>query len=96
MTAVRKRRKLKRKKKVTLKERRQNRLRGSEWILVGVLFVAISEFIVKYYGLNWRFMPYAAAVWMVLIFRILFKVMIVITKGLSYLLTGISDLDYKR
>jgi len=91
-----KRRKRKKKRPMSAKERRKKMLRGSEWVLLGILFVGISEFIVKHYGLNWRYMPYACAVWLVLLCRALFFCIKVVTKASNYLLNSLSDLDYKR
>ena len=81
------------KKSLSVKDRRKKMLKGSEWILLGVLFVGISEFVVKYYGLTWRYVPYALAVWMVLITRILLKSLRIFTKGVTYLLSGLSELE---
>ena len=86
-------RRTRKKKSLTVKERRKKMLKGSEWILLGVLFVGISECVVKYYGLTWRYMPYAVAVWMVLVTRILLKSLRIFTKGVTYLLSGLSELD---
>jgi hypothetical protein len=91
-----KRRKKRKKKPLTQKERRNRMLSGSEWVLLGVFFVALSEGIVRYYGLSWRYMPYAFAVWMVLIFRMFLVMLRFVTKGANFILNSISDLNYKR
>lgn len=78
-------------KRLTAKERKKRMLKGSEWILLGILFVGISEAIVKQYDLTWRYLPYAFAVIGVLGLRFLLSMLRLITNGMNSFFDSISD-----
>ena len=82
--------KKKRKRKaLAAKQQKKSMLRGSEWVLLGILFVGISEFIVKCYSMSWRFMPYTIAVCIVLMGRFLLVAIKAVTKTANYFLDSI-------
>ena len=87
-------RKFTKSKKIVLteKERKKKMLKSSEWILLGILFVAISESIVKHYELTWRYLPYTFAVLGVLITKVLLKILQWISKGTNLFLNSLKDL----
>ncbi len=84
----------KRKRKVVLtdKERKTKMLTSSEWILLGVFFVAVSETIVKHYELTWKYLPYTFAVVLVLSTKIMIKALQVISKGANIFLNSLKDM----
>ena len=83
---------IKRKKRVlSIKERKKKMLKSSEWVLLGILSVAIFEILVNYYGLTWRYLPYAFAVCGVIVFRVFLSFMRIFTKGVSFFLDNIKD-----
>lgn len=84
-------RRRKRSKRLTIKERKKRMLKGSEWILLGILFVGISEAIVKQYDLSWRYLPYAFAVCGVLATRIFLALLRIFTLGMNNFLDSIND-----
>ncbi|MCH9811649.1 hypothetical protein K0U07_02670 [bacterium] len=81
----------KRRKRLTVKERKKRMLKGSEWILLGILFVGISEAIVQQYDLTWRYLPYAFAVIGVLALRFLLAALRLLTSGMNSFLDSIND-----
>ena len=86
--------KFKKGKKVifTEKERKKKMLKSSEWIILGILFVAISEAIVKHYELTWRYLPYTFSVLGVLITKSIIKFLQLISKGTNLFLNSLKDL----
>ena len=83
--------KRKRKKKDALiKDKpKSHMLKANELVLIGVVFVGVCEFVVRQYGLTWRYLPYAFAVWAVLICRALTAIAKRITKSASYFIDNI-------
>ncbi len=77
---------------LTEKERKKKMLKSSEWILLGIFFVAISEGIVKHYELTWRYLPYTFAVIGVLITKVILKILQWISKGTNMFLNSLKDL----
>lgn len=80
-----------RKRKLTMQERKKKMLKNSEWILLGVLFVGLSEAVVKHYALTWRYLPYAFAVCGVVGLRIFLSFLRLFTKGMNSFLDSIKD-----
>ena len=68
-------------KRVSLKRRKSKMLKSSEWILLGVFFVGISELLVNSMDLKWHYLPYAFAVCGVFIFKILLSIIRLFTRG---------------
>jgi hypothetical protein len=87
---MQKRIKRKRRRKLSTKE--QKMLNGSEWILLGILFVGVTDFFVKQYDLKWSYLPYAFAVFGVLGIRLLIRFTAMLTKGANAFLNHIKDL----
>lgn len=86
--------KYKRRKKKTLslkKKKAKKMLRNSEWVLLGILCVAISELIVNYYGLSWKYLSYTFAVCSVIIFRVFLLFIKLFTKSANVFLDRINN-----
>jgi|GEM_PF-4966066 len=86
--------KRKRRKKAPLSEKEKQRkmLKNSEWILVGIFFVAVSEIVIKKYELTWRYLPYTCAVLWVLAMQIFLRMVHIFTRGATYFLNSLKDL----
>jgi hypothetical protein len=80
------------KKKVAAKEKKDKKLKGSEWVVLGILFVGISEIIVNKYSLSWRFLPYTFAILAVLAGKLLLALLKIFTKACNYFLYGIKNI----
>lgn len=81
--------KRKSKKKKSTEDSKSHMLKPNELVLIGVVFVGVCEFVVRHYGLTWRYLPYAFAVWAVLICRALTAIARRITKSASYFIDNI-------
>ncbi len=82
------------KKQPAVKQKKDKKLKASEWILLGILFVGISESLIKHYSLSWRFLPYTLAIFAVLIGKLLLYILKLLTKLANYLLFGIKNLSF--
>ena len=80
-----------RKKKLTMRERKKKMLKNSEWILLGILFVGLSEAVVKHYDITWRYLPYALAVCGVVAIRVFLTVLRMFSTGMNSFLDSIKD-----
>ena len=80
------------KKAIASKEKKDKKLKGSEWVVLGILFVGISEIFVKHYSISWRFLPYTFAILAVLAGKLLLAVLKIFAKACNYFLYGIKNI----